>query len=815
MRHISRPKLILLVILLALIALGGGVYFYSQQLRAQYDVPNVLVTAPVPGSTVVAGTYVDVMASATGRSPITTAELWVDGEIKATQNSQQPKGLVDFYARFGFLVPEGPHTFSVRAINAVGMIGQSLPIGILGQPRIEGGKSSVQVKVEPGQSVLDIAGMYDADPKTIQAANPGLVDPNVSPGSVVNVPIPNPPTAGGAPAKPGSTTAPDNSPKTIPTTPPLKVLEPLPLAVMLPLKALEPLYFLNAEFILTALSAPPAMPTDLKAEVEYGTASGRHMGYSSVAEAAVSDCHVILTWNDNSTNESRYEVWTAMNGFTPQLVATLGPNPANGPTWYRFFAPQTGWVPFWVEAVNATGSKPSNDVTIYIDPQKCSTPAGAGQYLIVQLFDVTLTGTYDKLYCYVSYEGIPERRVPEDIDAFVPVKGTKASFNGQWIGEKAPQSDSPLVPIPKDGTLDVTGKCLAWSGKTLNDKLGNFAGHFGLTDWDGARHTLQAPSYKIEIAIKPWTLAVELAMLGRYWYADSTLNKPWGLSASSPPSDPGGGVGPRERVLKWNWDGDLNRITGFQVYFNGNPYGYFVGSTIREAKVLDPAFCGNHQVHWQVAAAGQVAQSPRSDPLSYGLKDCQAYAMIKFDQLHLTMTSDGYHCWTLEDCLPFGPRHDTVDLYYTLGFNDQKRQFGYSPSCFSGVIGDPTRPTAARDQPYTFQELDGFWDNRPYADTLLVPIYDRTQPFSLKIWAEFWDMDRCGSDDLLVSFEENIYFDNFQQAQSQSGCGISRVAMPKDSDDGDGTMTYSLTIYPDTCQQVPLGVPLPVPPWGP
>jgi LysM repeat protein len=810
MRHISRPKLILLLLLLALIGLGSGTYLYSQYVRAQYDVPTVLMTGPAPGSNVPAGTFVEVTANVTGRTPITRAELWLDGEVKALQNSQQPKGLVDFYAQFDLLVPDGPHTFSVRAVNARNMIGQSLPFGITGEPRVqvEKGKSSVQVKVAPGQSLLKIASMYDVDPATIKKANPGLVDPNPVPGTVVTVPIPPPPAVSGPTGAPGPSTAPGNSPKAIPSTPPLQPLQPLPIAEIPLLKALEPLSFLNVEFILTAFGGPPSAPTDLKGEVVYGESSGRHVGLSSVQPDQVLGCHVILTWNDVSKNESRYEVWTAMNGFTPQLVATLAPNPAGGLTWYRFFAPQAGWVPFWVEAVNGAGSTPSPDVTLYIDPQKCGTPMGAGQYLIVQLFDATLTGSYDKFYCYVSYEGAPEIWVPKG--TYVPVKGNKASFGGQFTGIIAPQSNSPLVPIPKDGTLDVSGHCLAWSGKTLNDKMGDFAGHFSSLDWDGARRTMQSTNYKIEIAIKPWTLGVELAMLGRYWYEDSSLNKPWGL-AVSPASDPGGGVGPRQRVLTWNWDGDPNKIRGFQVYLNGDVYGYFLGSTIREATVLDPSFCGNYPVSWEVAAAGQVAQSPRSDKLSYPLKDCQAYAMVKFDQLHLTETNDGLG----SGCL--GPHPcDTTDLYFFLGLNDQNRQFGYSPSCFSGYSGNPTRPTSAADQPYSIQGLAAFWDSSPsYADTFIVPISDRSQPFSLHIWARFVDSDICGTDDLLVAYEDNYTFDNFQQALAYSGCGVERTATLKDRDDGNGTMTYKLTMFPNSCQQVPLGVPLPVPPWGP
>ncbi|NIN63393.1 MAG: hypothetical protein GTO63_01485, partial [Anaerolineae bacterium] len=178
-------------------------------------------------------------------------------------------------------------------------------------------------------------------------------------------------------------------------------------------------------------------------------------------QGAVDGCDVILRWHDNATDETRYEVWTASGMLAPRVVASLKPSPTTGPAWFKFFAPQSGWVPFWVEAVNSEGKQPSNEITLFID-SNCSTPAS--DYLQVEVFDMTLQGNYDKVYCYASYEGTPEQRIPENLGDFIKAEGSKADFSAAGAGPK-----SKIIPKPKDGTLDLQGKCLGWSGNMLKD----------------------------------------------------------------------------------------------------------------------------------------------------------------------------------------------------------------------------------------------------------------------------------------------------------------------------------------------------------
>ena len=685
--------LALLLFLCAVGALGAAAFVYLRQQdqeRAASDRPIVLVTGPVFGASAYTGSYLTVSATALGRMPIARAELWVDGELKETQKSVLPEGDSTFYAHFDLLIPsEGPHFLSVRAVNALGIIGKSLPVTVVGGPKPGPGEVFYAVRVKSGETLADIAKSYGSDPATLQKINPDLGGQAPAADTFIKVPVPPkmgeeapaPSPASPPPPLPGS------APVQIPDVPMLTVVEPLPLNIDLSWLAVPLTY-----------PAPPDAPKDLQGQV---------IG-----------CEVLLRWNDLSNDESRYEVWTALGMLSPQLVAELKPSPAQGPAWYKFRAPRTGWVTFWVEAVNAQAKQPSNEIGLFIDPQKCAWTPGNEKYLIVQVFDMTVKGNYDKVYCYVSYENNPEQRIPESKlsglmlgvigsgppeDNFIQVKGGKADFSGTTVGQEA-KIFAKLVPIPQDGSLDVQGKCLGWSGKTLQD-LGTFAGKFTVNDWDGARRTVKGASYEIEFAIKPWTPAVETATMGKFWYEDPTLPAPYNLSIG-----PGGKVDPRERVLYWKWDdvplpgGDPKPITGFQVFLDDLPYGYFTGTNTRQALVQN-FYCGK-PARWQVSAVSGLAQSPRSATFENALPECQLFAQVTFKTLHAAVVN--------ETC-------ETIGVKYAIWANNVKIKF-WTINIHQGITC----------RTYTFKELS----DDPPTDTIIVPLSG--QPPSLRFGTDFY-----------------------------------------------------------------------------
>jgi hypothetical protein len=606
---------------LAALALLGlcafAVLYLGQQEQADTALagPTVLVTEPATGALVPAGSTVLVSATASGFEPIIRVELWMDGELKETEVSDQAEGLLPFYAHFSPAISEGPHFLSVRAVDTAGLVGQSLQVGVTGAQEIGPSPVFLAVTVEEGETLADIATAYDTEPETLQDLNPELGGQEPAPGTIVKVPAPpqqvpspGPPPSPGPqlPPAPGGVTV------TIPDLPMLTGVRVYPV-----LEVVAALYPFEG--------SPPNGPTDLQGQVD--------------------GCDVTLTWHDNATDETRYEVWTALGMLAPRVVASLEPSTGTGPAWVKFFAPESGWVPFWVDAVNSEGSQPSNEITLFIE-SKCSTPAS--DYLQVEVFDMTLQGNYDKVYCYAAYEGTPEQRIPETAGDFIQASGGKADFSAAAAG---PQSK--IIPKPADGTLDLLGKCYGWSGTTLTD-LGSFSGQYGINEWDGTRRSMQGGSYQIEFAIRPWSqAAAAIAHHAMYGYEDPTLPIPFDLTLKhywSPPRDDA-----LERILSWNWTGQ-EPITGFMVFLDGVPYKVYDGASLRQAVVFNPGYCGRH-VKWQVAAVAGPMHSPLSPAVEYDLTQCRVWAEVEFLTLTITCAATG----VLDKCPDCG-RFDVIDM---------------------------------------------------------------------------------------------------------------------------------------------------------
>lgn len=120
-----------------------------------------------------------------------------------------------------------------------------------------------------------------------------------------------------------------------------------------------------------------------------------------------------------------------------------------------------------------------------------------GTRLQVETLDMTVGGEYDRSYCYVSFDGAPEIRLPPDDFTFVQVQGGQGH-----IAEWGAGSRRFVVPLPKDGVLDLQGECWGWSRNTLH-KLGPFASTFSSETWDGVRRTMEGTGFRIGISVKP------------------------------------------------------------------------------------------------------------------------------------------------------------------------------------------------------------------------------------------------------------------------------------------------------------------------
>ncbi|MBU2611275.1 MAG: LysM peptidoglycan-binding domain-containing protein [Chloroflexi bacterium] len=696
-RGCTRPSLVmgLLFGFLALIAFGAAlaiIYFrqQAQAQRAQFAPPVVIVSEPVSGAYVPAGTHLSVSATAFGKSPITRVELWANGELKETQESVRPEGDSTFYAHFALLIPsEGAHFLTVHAVNALGIIGKSLPVGILGTTRTASGEILQTVQVNPDETLEDIAKKYGSDAETLQKLNPPLKGQQPAAGANIVVPI----IPGQVPALPNP-----------PPPPPPIVLPPTMTGPMLQLQPktggidkfldMIPLFGLA----LIAPPAPPAAPTNIQGQVD--------------------GCDVTLSWTDMAKDETRYEVWALtlwMGVTTPWVVANLQPSPAQATVWYRFRTPQTGYVSFWVEAVNSGGKQPSNSITLYIDPKNYCGWEDWSQipdsYLIVQVYEMRVQGNYEKVYCYTSFENSPEQRIPEDPSIFIPVQGGKADFRGMMVGTFVPAQVIRLIPIPQDGALDIKGKCLAWSGGNLID-LEGFSGTYAKPDWDGARRTVKGASYEIEFAIKPYSRGAVTAMFGSYSYEDPTLQAPFYLHIEKP----GGTTDPREYLLSWKWVGDPKSINGFLVYLDEVRYKYVSGASTQSTFVVLPDYCGR-TFRWQVTAvsSSDVAQSRRYYGISHKLPECPIYATVKFETYKFKYIDDSDSAGP-----PAGPC-DTAELNYNINVNGTRKSFGRRP--YEGEVCKICYKSTDCGPTYTFNDSGLFFSTKDlYPDTILVPI---------------------------------------------------------------------------------------------
>jgi hypothetical protein len=750
------------LVVLALVVLCPLGLLYSRRLdqaRAQYEAPTVYITEPASSVSAPTGSGLLVAATAVGRTPITRMELWAADELVETQESDVPEGRYSLAASFQLAVPEGARLLYVRAINAEGMIGQSTPLSVFGE-LLEPGDIVTEVTVEEGQSLEEIAGSFEVAPQTLQDLNPDLGGQEPQPGSSITVPATEaeedddtvvPPSVG--PSAPSPATGSGTVP--MPSSPPLQPIQPSPNitgTVPLPIIVGSVLPQLAIPVFL-----PPAAPTGLQ-------------GY-------VKDCTVYLRWNDNAGDELRYEVWMAPTGGSSQLIASLQPA-GGGPAWVKFAAPQTGGLSFWVEAVNVVGKQPSNIVWVEV-ASRC--PTAAPDRLQLEVVDMTTGGPYDRVYCYISFENTPEVRMPGDDSDFVEVRGGYANI-ATWEAS----SRKFALPIPGDDSLEMTGKCLAWAGQELSD-LGTFSGVYARETWDGTRRTLAGETYEIGVTLQA---IGDTGTRVTYSYQDSTIPAPYGLKEQMLGKAPYKDAYPKaweqwflNRKLTWQWTGS-QQLTGFTVFLNGVKYKTVYGANVRETNVTLPALY-DQRIRWQVAADAGEAQSPLSQELAYNLPKSQAYIQVKFDTIRWLYTCDGCCCGDCSTCEAYGW------LSLRMGGHQSFKLCAHLFHTNSVKCGNT----------YAFSNLCSTdWIlNEDVPDVLILPFDKESKNFTFDLWVHIYDDDgKWSGSDTIADYKLSHSFSSLQQAQSVLGCG-KQFTERDSSDDGSSGMTYTLTVYPNSC----------------
>jgi LysM repeat protein len=735
-RRYGMPIAVTLSVLAALacILLGvfGVLYIRQQQARAQLEPPSVTITDPASGTSTLEGSPLYVSATAFGGIPITRVELWVDGELIEAEESRDPEGISPFYVSFDLVMSQGLHTLFVRAVNAMGIMGDSWPVNVGGVERPGADEPARVVTVEAGETLDDIAAAYDADPETVRQLNPGLDDEEPPAGSEVVLPPPQSDTAPGPAGPPigpslppGGIQRPGGGPLPPPTGPRLDVLPAAPL--------------ISTRDILDMVRvlSTPAAPTDLQAEV--------------------TGCNIHLRWNDNADNEERYEVRYLWNlGQDPRVIAELEPA-AGGQVWFEFPAPDWGAFIFWVEAVNFWGRQPSNKVGALVVEGDC--PQTLATHLQVEALDISVPAGYDDAYCYLSFEGAPHFPVPDP---------------GAFFNDFVPGAIKFVVPIPGDESLEVEGECWGWPGGKLSE-IGTLSGEYPRQTWDGARRPLLGSGFEIGVAIKPLEGAVDTSGLTTtFSYEDRMMFVPYDVREDRVRSwNP---VPPLLRSVNWKWDGDPNEISGFQILLNGVPYNAgggwsLVGPTGRSALVTLPQECGG-RISWQVRAVAGQAQSRLSElspDNTYGLPQCPEYAMVKFHSVEFGDDCDFHPAWLLE-------------------LNGRNKQFHESCDTdiwtFCAIRGLHLGGDCG---PHSFASWGEGMD--PHPDTIVVPI-----PLGeIRIEIKAVVSDRS-SGHLRAALWSPREFSSLQDAQQKVGCGQDVCSSWPPS--LESTLCYTLYVFP-------------------
>jgi hypothetical protein len=493
---------------------------------------------------------------------------------------------------------------------------------------------------------------------------------------------------------------------------------------MLPVDQLHPTGNANslpwAVFIPTTL---PSAPTNLKANVK--------------------DCKVQLSWTSDPADVTEYQVWYSSQNGLLRLMATLKP-PQTSTTehWYEFSPPSTGAVSTWVDAANAIGSQSSNPASVSI-PANCA-PIG-DENLEFTTLEVETASGYDRVYAYLSLEGIPEQRLPSDDSVFIHTEGGRGDISHSTAGEQ-----KYILPLPKDEMLTVEGECWGWAGGELS-KLSQFSEVISASQWDGTKGRLGNEQCSIGYEIQanyssgmtmetftgnagnipaPFNVRVQ-----REKNADGDgwdISDPWVYSWHF-----------RREVL-WQWKGNIKDITGFTIFLNGTPFRT-VAAKERMTTVRLTSSCGNNK--WTVVANGKSGKSSLSQPLTESMVKCSKYLKVIFGAMKWDKTCDHWPChFDYYQC-------DTLETYFTLSVNNLARSFYGGKSFMPLACGT-----------HDMEQIVYY----PWQTVFVIPF--PTTPGSANyggavntaITAKFWDYDLIGSNDYLGAGTFTLWWPTYE-----------------------------------------------------
>jgi hypothetical protein len=507
-----------------------------------------------------------------------------------------------------------------------------------------------------------------------------------------------------APQPPGGGPTPTPPPAQVPSTPMLEAAKTFP-----------PSNALDLPWTLTIPDGLTSVPANLAATLD--------------------GCNVRLTWSQIPSGVQGYAIWMTSQDGAQYMVAKLKPGDQNfTEQWYEFTASVAGKVTLWVESFNSLGTQTSNPVSITI-PTSCQP--GAATNLRFEALEVQAGASVQQVYAYISLEGVPEMRVPSDDSVFVQISEGRGS-----LADLGRSGQKVILPRPTDGDLLIEGECWGWRGGDLQ-KLSDLDATIPESQWGGSG-TLGDANCQIVYSLAPappagGTLETYEGDASGFPAPFNVRSTQWGDDSSLDPYEQY--MWFWERVIQWQWKGDIKDITGFTIMMDGEPLKA-VAKSERGMVVELPGWCGP-DIQWQVVANGTNGQKATSETLTEQRPHCTKWAKVTFDMLHLMCTCDGY-------CKQYCPC-SKLEGYFWLQVNLVTRKF------FGGNFFVPL--TCGQKQ---ISYLTG---NR---HEFVVTLYDGS-PVDIKVYHKFYDYDTWSGNDLISSFGETLWWPDFEYGARDHG----------------------------------------------
>lgn len=735
-----------LLFLAVLISLGYIVFrVLSQrqdQTKLEYLPPEIQITSPQDGVSVPAGSYLSAMSIITfpQENPVKTVEWWLDGNLLESHALQPAADATKAEDPYSLLIPsEGTHLLVARAINTQGVIGTSLPLTIQSSAK---GDAYFDIPLQEGETLGSLAADRETDEATLQELN---LDLNESPaaGTLIKVPAAKenekPSPLPGLPQPVGITME--------LTSPMLQTANPLPAGV----------------FDLFA-AAPPNAPTKLQGEVK--------------------DCKVKLAWEDNASDETGYDIWMAAPGAA--LKRMVGLNPVSGGTaWFEFQAPGPGYYLFWVDAVNSIGKSGSNIIYLNIDT---GCPAGTPTHLQVDVQSITVSSGADRVYCYISFDGAPEERLPLQNGQFIQVADGK--------GDLASWPHSFALAMPKNKSIHISGECWGWAGQDLS-KLGSFSTSISGENWDGKPLTLKGGTVEISLSIRP-----EGMDSSRTIYADNGgLPEPYNIKIKFHPQPDIAGCTTSCWVLSWDfksppseygqWTFNVkylisdtsSNLPGFWLSLKAGLKGDVRHLVLAEGgydAIMKTLGCGA-PITFIVEARNLTQYINTEGILATKLLQCPAYITVSFDYIYLPWTGDGFN----------GGPCDELESYFTIMVDEWAKDYWGGCSFGTGCLLMPLKCDS-----YWFKDIVP--QNIPEATTFTVPYF--ADEIKLALGSRFYDYDDYGSDDPFAQHTLYHTWKTRAEAEAELGCSGKHYESEKlVNDTADSILHYTISISPNPC----------------